>query len=64
MKITNLNQAESQALFVKAKNAIVEDMEARNIGAIIWDNSTAGFQQLPEIQLVSPDTGEESVARW
>lgn len=63
MKTTNLNQAESQALFVKAKNAIVGDMDARNIGAIIWDNSTAGFQQLPEIQLVSPDTGEESVAR-
>lgn len=63
METTNLNQAESQALFAKAKKAMADDMEARNIGAIIWDNSTAGFHQLPEIQLVSPENGKESVAR-
>lgn len=63
MKTTNLNQAESQTLFIKAKNAIVEDMKARNIGAIIWDNSSAGFHQLPEILLVSPDNGKQNVAR-
>lgn len=44
----NTQQSEN-ALFNKAKNALMEDMEARGIGAIIWNNATAGFPYLPEI---------------
>lgn len=44
----NTQQTES-ALFNKAKSALMEDMEAREIGAIIWDNETAGFPYKPEI---------------
>ncbi|MBD5357935.1 MAG: hypothetical protein HDR88_18940 [Bacteroides sp.] len=44
----NTQQSEN-ALFNKAKSALMEDMEAREIGAIIWDNATAGFPYQPEI---------------
>lgn len=57
------NQVESQALFAEAKKKIIEDMATREIGAIIWDNSTAGFHQIPEIEHISTRTGKERVAR-
>lgn len=44
----NTQQSEN-ALFNKAKSALMEDMEARGIGAIIWNNATAGFPYQPEI---------------
>lgn len=34
-------------LLEKAKNDLAADMENRGIGAIIWDNSTAGFHFIP-----------------
>lgn len=37
----------TQQLLQKARQDLIDDMKARNIGAIIWDNSTAGFQYLP-----------------
>lgn len=63
METTTLNKAESNEMFQRAKNAIGEDMKARGFGAIIWDNSTAGFHQLPEIVHLSPEDGRESTIR-
>lgn len=42
-------------LFGKAKQDLYADMQSRNIGAIIWDNSTAGFDYIPEINLAEDD---------
>lgn len=36
-------------LLAKARHDMLEDMKARGIGAIIWDNATAGFRNIPEI---------------
>lgn len=44
----NTNQDKSR-LLNNAKDGLISDMEARQIGAIIWDNSRAGFHYLPEI---------------
>lgn len=55
------SKAESAALFRQAKAEIADDMKARNIGAIIWDNSTTGFHQLPVVVVVSPSDGEKKV---
>lgn len=63
METNTQNVAAANELFARAKAAIATDMEARGIGAIIWDNSTAGFHQLPEILHVSTRTGKERVAR-
>lgn len=40
---------ESAKLFADAKQGIIDDMKSRGIGAIIWDNATAGFPFLPEV---------------
>lgn len=37
------------ALFSKAKSDIIADMKSRGIGAIIWNNVTAGFDYIPEV---------------
>ncbi len=63
METNRLNQAESQQLFAKAKKAIAEDMDTRGIGAMIWDNSSAGFHQIPEVIVISPENGKERTAR-
>lgn len=42
-------------LFGKAKQDLYEDMESRGIAAILWDNSMAGFDYLPEINLAEDD---------
>ena len=63
METNRLNQAESQQLFEKAKKAIAEDMDTRGIGAMIWDNSSAGFHQIPEVIVISPENGKERTAR-
>lgn len=60
---TTTNRATENALFAEAKKSILNDMKARGLGAIIWDNSTAGFHQIPEIDHVSTKTGKERVAR-
>lgn len=36
-------------LMKKAISELAEDMRAREIGAILWDNSTAGFHFIPEV---------------
>lgn len=57
------NTKESQELLDKAKSRIVEDMEVREIGAIIWNLANAGFHYIPEIDHHSERTGEERVSR-
>lgn len=42
-------------LFGKAKQDLIDDMKSRNIGAILWDNATADFEQIPEINLADDD---------
>ena len=42
-------------LFGKAKQDLIDDMKSRNIGAILWDNATADFEQIPEINLAEDD---------
>ena len=37
------------ALFNQAKSDIIADMKGRGIGAVIWNNATAGFPYQPEI---------------
>lgn len=49
-----MKQNEPQ-LLENAKEAIVKDMNARGIGAIIWDLSTAGFHYIPEITVGDGD---------
>lgn len=44
----NTNDA-SARLLEKAKGDLIADMKGRDIGAIIWDNATAGFPYQPEI---------------
>lgn len=52
------------AIFAEAKEAIAADMKARGIGAIIWDNASAGFHQIPEIvHHSSKDPEKTRVAR-
>lgn len=43
------NTKNEATLFADAKHALLEDMKSREIGAIIWNNATAGFPYLPEI---------------
>lgn len=63
METKDTNTAASKEMFARAKAAIAADMDARGFGAIIWDNSTAGFRQIPEILHISTSTGKERVAR-
>lgn len=60
---TTKDQAQEQTLFTQAKESLLNDMQARGLGAIIWDISTAGFHQIPEIVHVSAKDGKERVAR-
>ncbi len=53
-----------EPLLAQAKRDIIADMESREIGAIIWDNSTAGFHEIPEIvHHSSKEPGKTRVAR-
>lgn len=50
-------------LLDNAKTGIMENMKDKGIGAIIWDNSQAGFHFLPEILHHGEDGGKERTAR-
>lgn len=50
-------------LLGKAQQDLIDDMKERNIGAILWDNSTAGFQFIPEINLAEDDAEMPDVTR-
>jgi hypothetical protein len=58
------NNKESVArLFEKAKTDMAADMQSRGIGAIIWDNATAGFQNLPEVTVTCGDNKDKTEVR-
>ncbi len=46
-----------------AKTQIMENMKEKGIGAILWDNSRAGFHFVPEILHKSEGKEKERVAR-
>lgn len=50
-------------LFSKAVMDLMDDMKERNIGAIIWDNSTAGFRFIPEVNLADDEEEMPDVSR-
>lgn len=60
---TTKDQTPEDALFTQAKESLLNDMQAHGLGAIIWDISTVGFHQIPEIVHVSAKDGKERVAR-
>lgn len=58
------NDHSAHDLLAKAKDAIINDMTSRGIGAVIWNNASAGFHQIPEILHHSEKTpGKTRVAR-
>ena len=50
-------------LLERAIADLMADMKERGIGAIIWDNSTAGFHFIPEVDLAGEDSAEPDVRR-
>lgn len=44
-----MKSADKNNLFCEAKEALAADMKSRGLGAVIWNNATAGFPYLPEI---------------
>lgn len=56
------NNTSSNTLFNQAIERLRDDMQTREIGAILWDNATAGFHYIPEITLTDKD-GKQSVIR-
>lgn len=54
-----MNNNSSTDLLGRAKADLAENMNQRQIGAILWDNATAGFPYLPEISLPMKEDQEE-----
>lgn len=54
------NTTNTDALLDKAKRDLVADMENRGIGAILWNNATAGFPYIPEVLLSSQKDKDEN----
>lgn len=52
----------TSTLLAQARRKIADDMEAREIGAIIWSIPSAGFHYIPEI-VVSDNNGDPRSAR-
>lgn len=50
-------------LLEKAKSQMAQDMKARDLGAIIWDNARAGFHYIPEIVITDPADGRTRTVR-
>ncbi len=63
MKDTERAATQADALVSKAKRQLIDDMEAREISAIIWDNHTAGFHYVPEIVTGTDKDGNDVVCR-
>ncbi len=55
------NTQNKESLLGKALQDLIADMKSREIGAIIWDVPSAGFQYLPEVTV--EDNGKSRVAR-
>ncbi len=56
------NTTTNGKLFSEAISRLVEDMEVRGIGAILWDNATAGFHYIPATT-ITDKKGETKVIR-
>ena len=54
---------ENTDLLGKARQDLLDDMKERSIGAIIWDNASAGFQFIPEINLATDPEQQPDVSR-
>lgn len=54
--------ANSAKLFQQAIRRLTDDMQTREIAAILWDNATAGFHFIPETTLTDKD-GKTQVIR-
>lgn len=63
MKDTTDNTPGTGYLFNKAKDRLLEDMKDKEIGAIIWDNASAGFHFIPEIVYTVPGSEETMTVR-
>lgn len=50
-------------LLDKAKSQMAQDMKARELGAVIWDNASAGFHFIPELIINDPKTGKPRTVR-
>lgn len=53
----------TEKLLDEAKGHIIEDMQQKEIGAILWDNSRAGFHFIPEVVVGGDREGNSSTAR-
>lgn len=49
MKATQNIARQGAQLLAQAQQAMADDMKARGIGAIIWDNAQAGFHFMPAV---------------
>ena len=56
------NSNSAGQLFDEAIGRLMDDMKTREIGAILWDNATAGFHYIPETT-VSGKNGKDEVIR-
>ena len=54
---------EVAALVAKAKSRLAEDMQRREIGAIIWNIAETGFHYIPEIVIDDPRDEKERTVR-
>lgn len=50
-------------LLGRALQDLAEDMKTRGIGAILWDNSTAGFDYIPEVVIGHDNDGADICSR-
>lgn len=50
-------------LLGRARQDLAEDMKTRGIGAILWDNSTAGFDYIPEVVIGQDKDGVDICSR-
>ncbi|MCM1378189.1 MAG: hypothetical protein NC097_07440 [Clostridium sp.] len=61
--MTENNKKAVVDLLDKAKSDLALNMDERGIGAILWDNATAGFHYLPELALPVEDGQEPKTVR-
>lgn len=58
------NTGKDVAVLLKnAKDGIIEDMKEKGIGAVLWDNSRAGFHFIPEVVCGDGGSATQRVVR-
>lgn len=53
----------TDVLLSEAKHHIIDDMQQKEIGAILWDNSRAGFHFIPEVAVGCGKEDDPSTTR-